>query len=97
MNGREKWSKETSRPTPGARFVHRGGFQTLVIDGDRETRLTSTASADEPQVVELGYLILHQSRGISQLGAAILIVTGAHGHQGTVAHLAESHDLERYR
>lgn len=60
-------------------------------------RLTSTASADEPQVVELGDLILHQSRRISQLGAAVLIVTSANGHKGAVAHLAESHDLECHR
>ena len=59
--------------------------------------LTPSAPADEPEVVELGHLILHEGRRVPELGAAVLVVTRAHGHHRAVADLAEGHHLERHR
>lgn len=66
-------------------------------DTENYTCLTSTASTDEPKIVELGHLILHHRGGISQLRAAILVVPCTHCHQGPVTDLAQGYHLERYR
>ena len=52
-------------------------------DTENYTCLTSTASTDEPKIVELGHLILHHR--------------GTHCHQGPVTDLAQGYHLERYR
>jgi hypothetical protein len=56
--------------------------------------LTSSAPADEPQIVELGDLVLHDGRRVSQLGAVVLVVAGLDGDDGAVADVAESDHLE---
>ena len=61
------------------------------------SRLTSPASPDEPQIVELGHLVLHEGGRVPQLGAAILVVARANGDQRAVPDLAESDHLERDR
>lgn len=74
------------------------GENFLFERNSREDKgLTSSASADEPQIVKLGDLILHQSRRISKLGTTILIIASAYSHQGTVAYFAESYNFESHR
>jgi len=62
-----------------------------------ESRLTSPASADEPEVVEFGDLVLHQRGRVPQFRATVLIVSGPNGHKSTVPNLAEGYHLEGYR
>lgn len=59
--------------------------------------LTSSASTDEPKIVEFRHLVLHNRRGISQFRAAIFIISGTHCHQSPITDLAQSYYLERYR
>ena len=61
-----------------------------------DQRLTSATSADEPKIVELGHLVLHQSRRVSQLSTAVLVVTSTNGDQSAIADFAKSHHLEGY-
>lgn len=56
--------------------------------------LTSSAPSDEPKIVELGHLVLHQRGRVPQLGAAVLVVTSANGHQSAVADVSKGHHLE---
>jgi len=59
--------------------------------------LTSAAPADEPQIVELGHLVLHQGSAVAQLRAKVLVVARSYGHGRAVRNLAERHHLERHR
>jgi len=62
-----------------------------------QSRLTSAAPADEPEVVEFGDLVLHQRGRVPQFRATVLIVPGPNGHKSTVPDLAEGYHLEGYR
>lgn len=68
------------------RPIH-GDFDRLRIGGDLEgyradlyrqrKRLSSSATTNESQIIELGDLVFHDSRAISQFTAAILIVASS--------------------
>ena len=64
-----------------------GGFRTSRI-------LTSSATTDESEIVELGDLVLHDRGAVSQFPAAVLVVARLDGDQGAVGDLVEGHDLE---
>lgn len=66
-------------------------------DDDDDDPLTSPASPDESEIVELGHLVLHNGCTISQLPATILIVSSSNGDQSPVADVVQGNDLERYR
>lgn len=55
--------------------------------------LTSSAAADETQVVETGHLVLDGGRGVSELGRIILIVAGHYSDQSAVRDVAEGNHL----
>lgn len=55
--------------------------------------LTSSAAADETQVVETGHLVLDGGRGVSELGRIILIVAGHHSDKCAVRDVAEGNHL----
>lgn len=77
-------------------FIHRVSFaQTYwgVSLFYASSFLTSSAAADETQVVETGHLVLDGSRGVSELGRIILIVTGHHSDQCAVRDVAEGNHL----
>ena len=59
--------------------------------------LTSSGSADESEVVELGHLVLHDGRAVPQLGAVVLVVAGAERDDGAVVDVAQRDHLERHR
>lgn len=59
--------------------------------------LTSSAATNESKIVELGDLILHDGRAISQFAEAVLVIARPNGDQGTVADFVKCNDLERYR
>lgn len=58
--------------------------------------LTAPAPADEPQVVELGHLVLHHRRAVPELRTAILIIPGTHCHQRPIAYITECHHFKRH-
>jgi len=58
--------------------------------------LTSAAPADEPEVVELGDLVLHQRGGVPQFRATILVITSADRHQSPIPDLAEGDHFKRH-
>jgi len=66
------------------------------LQNSRET-LTSAAPADEPQVVELGHLVLHHRRAVAQLRTVVLIVARPHGDHRSVHDVAQRDDLEGHR
>ena len=57
--------------------------------------LTSARPPDEPEIVELGHLVLHDGRAVPQLGAVVLIVARSQGHYRPVRHVAQRDHLER--
>jgi len=59
--------------------------------------LTSAAASDEPKVVELGHLVLHDGRAVPQLGAVIFIVARLDGDHCAVHHVAQRDHLEGHR
>lgn len=58
---------------------------------------TSSAPADEPQIVELSHLILHHRRGVPQLGTVVLVVSRPHSHHGPIPDVPKRDHLERHR
>lgn len=59
--------------------------------------VTSSGTADEPQVVEFGHLILHQRGAVAQFRAKVLVVARAYCDRCTVRHLAQRDHFERHR
>lgn len=57
--------------------------------------LTPSAATDEPQIVELGYLVLDQSGRVAQLGRAVLVIAGFERDGRAVRHLGQYDHLER--
>lgn len=57
--------------------------------------LTSTTSADKPKIIEFGNLVFHDGRRIAQLGAMVLVVSGANGDDGAVDDVPEGDHFER--
>lgn len=57
--------------------------------------LTSSTSADEPQIIELRNLILHESSGITQFRTAVLIIARSNCHQCPITNVTERYYLER--
>jgi len=64
-------------------------FNILLIDS-----LTPSASAHEPQIIELGHLIFHHGRAVSQFPAEVLIVSGSNGDYSAIHDLAQCQNLE---
>lgn len=64
---------------------------------ENKTILTSAAAAHESQIVELGHLVLHEGGAVPQLGAIVLVVSGAYGDDRAVRHLTQRDHLERDR
>lgn len=58
--------------------------------------LTSPTPADEPQVVELGNLILHHSRAVPEFCGAVLVVAGSNGDQRPISDFSKSDHFERH-
>lgn len=56
---------------------------------------TSSAAPDEPQVVELGDLVLDQGGTVAQLGRTVLVVAGFERDGRAVRHLGQYDHLER--
>ena len=61
------------------------------------SQLTSSRPSDEPQIVELGHVVLDDGGGVPQLGAPVFIVAGADGDQSAVLDAAEADDAEGRR
>ena len=59
--------------------------------------LTSATSSDEPQVIELCHLILHESSRVPQFRATVLIISRPHGDKGAITDLPQSHHFESHR
>ena len=57
--------------------------------------LTSSRPADEPEIVELGHLVLHDGRAVPQLGAVVLVVARSQCDYRPVRHVAQRDHLER--
>ena len=98
INCSEK-SKLTSR-LPWA--VHRD-LHALGVDGEDGGRardddvqveaLPPAAPSNEPQVVELGHVVLHDGRVVAQLAAEVLVIPRPQGHHRAVSHLAQRDHL----
>ena len=58
---------------------------------------TSAGSADEPQIVELGHVILDGGAAVAQFGGPVLVVTSPQRHQRPVVDVAEADDAEGRR
>ena len=56
--------------------------------------LTSATPADEPEVIKLGHLILHDRRAVSKLRTIVLVVACPHSDQGAVQHVPQGHHFE---
>ena len=57
--------------------------------------VTSSAAADEAQVVESGHPVLDGGRGVAELGRVVLVVSCHHRHQRAIGDVAQSHHLAR--
>lgn len=57
--------------------------------------LTSSATSDESQVVELGDLVFDQGRTVTQLSRTVLVVAGLKRDGRTVRHLGQDDHFER--
>lgn len=55
--------------------------------------LTSSAAADETQVVETCHLVLDGGRGVAEFGRIVLIVAGHHSDQRSVRDVTEGNHL----
>lgn len=59
---------------------------------------TSSAFADEPQIVKARHSVGHDGDGVAQLCACVLVTSGSDRDSGTVFHRAvERHDAKRDR
>ena len=82
--------------------VH-GDLHALGVDGEDGGRardddvqveaLPPAAASDEPEVVELGHVVLHDGRVVAQLAAEVLIIPRPQGHNCAVRHLAQRNHL----
>ena len=83
----------------GAKIVLNKGLveEERVVNSRSGDPLTSSAPSDEPQVVELGHLVLHDGAAVPQLRTEVLVVAGPHRDHGAVPHVAQRHHLERHR
>jgi len=63
---------------------------------EEKEKLTSTASTDKSEVIELGDLILHQRGRVSQFRATVLVIARTDRHQSPVANFAKSNYFERH-
>ena len=55
--------------------------------------LTSSRPSDEPEIVELGHLVLHDGRAVAQLRTVVLIVARPQCHDRPVRHVAQRDHL----
>ena len=55
--------------------------------------LTSSRPPDEPEIVELGNLVLHDGRAVAQLRAVVLVVARTQSHDRPVRHVAQRDHL----
>ena len=60
-------------------------------------RITSSGSSDESEVTELGHLVLHNGRVITQFAAVILVVSSADGHHRPIRNFTERYHAEGHR
>ena len=90
---RKEQKREMSRSL--AYFCH----QICIAVGYKEADKgrTSSGTADEPEIVELGHVVLHDGRGVAEFGAPVLVVAGADGDQSAVVDSAEANDAKSRR
>lgn len=70
----------------------------LLLHIDKSTFIrepTSSAPAHKSQIVEPGYLVFHNSRGISELGGVVLVVAGHDGNHSPIWYLSEGYNLHK--
>ena len=92
------------RLTSGFPGTVHGHLHTLGVDGDERRgaadedaqveTLAPSAPANKPEIVELGHVVLHDGRVVSQLSAEVLVVAGAHRDEGAVGNLLEREHLK---
>ena len=56
--------------------------------------LAAAATPNNPQIVELGHIVLHYGCVVPQLAAKVLVVADPQVHHRPVLHVAEGDDLE---
>ena len=92
------------RLTSGFPGTVHGHLHTLGVDGDERRgaadedaqveTLAPSAPANKPEIVELGHVVLHDGRVVSQLSAEVLVVARPQTDHSPVADLAEGDDLK---
>lgn len=61
----------------------------------KNQRPTSSTPADKSQIVEPGYLVFHNSRGISELSRIIFIVTRHDSNHSPIWYLSKGYHLHK--
>ena len=56
--------------------------------------LTSATPADEPEVIKLGHLVLHDSRTVAKFRTVVLVVSRPDGDEGAVQDVSKCHHFE---
>ena len=92
--------------TPGLPGAVHGDLHALGVDGEDGGRardddvqveaLPPAAASDEPQVVELGHVVLHDGRVIAQLAAKIFIVSSPEADYNSVLDITEGDHFESH-
>jgi len=104
---RTKHAREESSLGSGLSLTIHGHLDSLVIGGalqgfgldcDEDCEgLAPPAPPHEPQVAELGELVLHDGGAVPDLPAVVVIVPTLDTHQGSIRDLLEREDFESCR
>ena len=69
-------------------------ISTVCVKAIYSTFLTSSATANESQIVEARYLIFHDGRSVAEFGGEVLIIACSDRDENSIGNITERNNFE---